>query len=363
MGNNSATLQNGTGFGPGHVGDAFVFDGVDDYAVISNPSLQGGADGSFSLDFWLRTSFSTTVNQGFIVHAPTYNENTMQVLLSGAEVPYAGCQTQNGSGSLVAWPNHIAIMLMRASTTTASPALVLCSDTPMTDGAYHHVAVSFDGASRTLTGYFDGQASGFLGTDCDGNPAGTLVAPGQVHDGTFPGVNWALPVYFGTTYGRSFPLELDEIDFFNRALSQAEVRGIVGAGSAGKCHPSLQETITVPVDGSVRTSTTTLQAGVAYQIRASGTFFIGGPGDGLADAEYANFLAPQDTCTGGGFDLGIGINSSGNTPTKFPFWGTYVVTHVYTINFVGQGQPITLLYHDCGPSDNSGSLTVEIFRN
>ena len=130
----------------------------------------------------------------------------------------------------------------------------------------------------------------------------------------------------------------------------------------------LQETIAVPVNGSVVTSSTVLLPGVTYTIRASGTFTVGGPGDGLGDAEYANFSDPpgslQDVCGAGSFgeDLGIGINDTVNDARKSPYWGPYSPTHEYTAGVAGVGAPIRLNYHDCVYPDNRGSLTVEIFR-
>lgn len=131
---------------------------------------------------------------------------------------------------------------------------------------------------------------------------------------------------------------------------------------------ALQETIIVPVDGSSALSTTTLEIGVVYQIRASGTFFVGGPGDMLGDAEYAQFNNPpsslQNHCGGdpNDVDLGIGINDNVIDNVKVPFWGDYEPSHVYAINFVGEGSPINLNYHDCSYVDNSGSLMVEVWR-
>jgi hypothetical protein len=133
---------------------------------------------------------------------------------------------------------------------------------------------------------------------------------------------------------------------------------------------TLLETITVPIDSSSVTSRTTLADGVAYRLRASGTFRIGGPGDGMGDAEYANFANP--TMPGADIcgpplprsDLGIGIDAPdvGST-TKLPFWGKFAPDHVYTIDFVGRGAPIHVNYHDCSFDDNSGSLTLQIFRS
>jgi hypothetical protein len=147
---------------------------------------------------------------------------------------------------------------------------------------------------------------------------------------------------------------------------------LLGTGMAEATdHPPgyvLQETIIVPVDGSVVMSASTLAAGVSYKVRASGTFAVGGPGDGQGDAEYANFSNPpgslQDACGAGsaGEDLGIGINDTVNDSKKFPGWGVYSATHQYTIDARGTGARIQLNYHDCVYQDNNGSLTVEIFR-
>jgi hypothetical protein len=126
---------------------------------------------------------------------------------------------------------------------------------------------------------------------------------------------------------------------------------------------TLQELMILPVDGSVVQSQTALRQGVIYKLRASGTAVSGGPG--FADAEYSfdiNNGSLINNCGNSslGVDLGIGVNDTLNTNNKFPFWGTFDATHTYTINFVGQGSPITLKYHDCAYGDNSGLLTVAI---
>ncbi len=115
------------------------------------------------------------------------------------------------------------------------------------------------------------------------------------------------------------------------------------------------EKISVPVDGSSVVSNTILEFGIIYKLRASGTFTIGGPG--FADAEYAfgdgNIydhcnIDPSDV------DLGIGVDGIR--------WGGYKSDHVYLVDFVGIGAPITISYRDCNYPDNSpGDLSVEIF--
>lgn len=122
----------------------------------------------------------------------------------------------------------------------------------------------------------------------------------------------------------------------------------------------LQESIAVPVDGSSVVSATPLLSGVTYKIRASGRFTIGPAPFG--DAEYFfdtlnNLLG--DTCPG--VDIGLGINDPVIDSNKLPLWGAFNPANEYTIDFIGLGAPIGLNYHDCVYTDNSGSLTVEVF--
>jgi len=132
---------------------------------------------------------------------------------------------------------------------------------------------------------------------------------------------------------------------------------------------TLQETLTVPVDGSTITSATTLQAGKSYLLRVTGTFTIAPSPCPLADAEFARFEAnntcvlpgtPQDFV--GPYDVGVGINSAIANDNKGITWSTtFNPTHQYTVGFVGLGAPISVNYHDTLYTDNSGSLTLEIF--
>lgn len=127
------------------------------------------------------------------------------------------------------------------------------------------------------------------------------------------------------------------------------------------------ETLTVPVDSSAVNSTHFLQSGLGYRVTAWGTFNTGGPGDGLADAEYADFSNPpgsvvdecaRDTVTT--VDFGLAINDAVVDSTRNPDWGAFASDHVYTTTVIGAGAPLTFNYHDCNYSGNSGSLNVAI---
>jgi hypothetical protein len=165
---------------------------------------------------------------------------------------------------------------------------------------------------------------------------------------------------------------MNKASVFIGAITLAIALGLLVTGSEAQSPPipgfTLLETITVPVNGSSAVSNIALASEVTYKLRASGTFIVGGPGDHLADAEYADFSNPptslQDRCGAPlpATDLGIGVNDPNLSATsKVPFWGDFAPDHVYTIDFVGQGALISLNYHDCSYDDNSGALMVEIF--
>src|SRR5262249_26379122 len=100
------------------------------------------------------------------------------------------------------------------------PTLLLNGTTPVNDGQWHHMALTFQSAGTTIM-YVDGQ---------------------QQASGTAPTFSFGAndPLRFGTmTDGFWTPLngQLDEVQIFNRVLSATEVQSIYNAGSAGlvKC--------------------------------------------------------------------------------------------------------------------------------
>ncbi len=137
----------------GKIGGALKFDGVDDYVaatVVLDP-----ADGPFSVFAWVRGG------------------GAGQVILS-----------QDGSAGGVNW---LAASSIGRLTTQLGGNRILSSREAITDGQWHEVGVTWDGASRTL--YVDGTA---VATD---NPAGPTSSTGGLNIGAgknlSPGTFWA----------------------------------------------------------------------------------------------------------------------------------------------------------------------------
>jgi hypothetical protein len=118
------------------------------------------------------------------------------------------------------------------------------------------------------------------------------------------------------------------------------------------------EELSVPVSSASVLSTRELLAGVTYRLRASGTYFaaLDTPGD----AEYFDFTAGPPTDTLSGVDLGRAVNDATVDATRMPKWGAYNATHIYEIEWVGNGSTITAQLHDATYGNNTGSLTLTI---
>lgn len=114
--------------------------------------------------------------------------------------------------------------------------------------------------------------------------------------------------------------------------------------------------------------TATLQAGVHYELVASGSTFAVQVGDGT-DAGYIILPPPYQSLSedpiGETIAPGIGVNDLVSGANRYPYWGAYNANHVYEIDIVGNGQPLNLNLHDNYYGDNYGepnSLQVTIYQ-
>jgi hypothetical protein len=101
----------------------------------------------------------------------------------------------------------------------------LVSSYAVNDGQWHHVAVTYDGATETvyLDGALVGSAASFSQAQ-NGSPLSYQLGTG--YTASWPGGNGGWYTFNGL---------IDEATVYSRALAQSEVLGIVSAGTYGKC--------------------------------------------------------------------------------------------------------------------------------
>ncbi|MEP6699273.1 MAG: LamG-like jellyroll fold domain-containing protein [Verrucomicrobiota bacterium] len=221
---NNGTLQNGATFTSGEVGQAFHFNGSNQFVVTTNAAnLSFERTDAFSIDAWIRTS-ETTLNH-FIVAKRQINApfKGYAMMVDNGQLPT--CVGPPGAGVLS--------FFVDGSDTTNCPrdhAIIVRGTRPLNDGQWHHVAGTYEGSSSAsgMKLYVDGALetpvvlTDNLGTNSIANDAAFTTAAGS---GNGP---------------QPFNGDIDEVEIFNRALSQAEIAAIVNAGNAGKCRPALQ---------------------------------------------------------------------------------------------------------------------------
>jgi CSLREA domain-containing protein len=202
-GGNHGALQGNTTFAPGMVSQTFRLDGNGDRVVVGNSTALRLQD--FTIDAWIGRASSTVVTN------------------DGRPGAVAGTFFAYGNGG---YGFGIDQTTNRLFLTHVENSAVFSTGT-ITDTNFHHVAVTRSGG--TVTFYIDGVASGTVSY----NPTFTFTTAA------------AIGARGDTDLQNAFFGDIDELEIFNRALSQSEVQAIVNAGSAGKCKSTAAATFTV----------------------------------------------------------------------------------------------------------------------
>jgi hypothetical protein len=113
--------------------------------------------------------------------------------------------------------------------------------------------------------------------------------------------------------------------------------------------------VTVPANGTA-VNTPVLKAGQNFRLRATGFWTSNATHgqDAFADFELAN--PAKVVTTFQGTRLGLAVNGG-----NIDGWGSYNTNHVYERIIAGQGTSVALAMSDVVFTDNSGSVTVDIF--
>jgi hypothetical protein len=196
-GTNDAVFNGAASYVPGEVGEAFTFDGVSSYLAVPNSPLWDLGTSDFSVEFWVNFSqipSSTPVGDSsgvFIAHDEGGGVRNKWLL-------------GLGGGLLYLYVNGPAI---------GSHLLAQSAFNPTTNQWYH---LALTRQTEVYRLFSDGQ-----------------VLSTQTNAISIPAAN--APLTIGAAQDLFFSGMLDEISFYNRALTPAEVSSIYQAGSSGKC--------------------------------------------------------------------------------------------------------------------------------
>lgn len=190
---NNGTLQQDATFAAGRVGQAFSFDGLNDYVEVPD-SANLNITGAITLDAWIKTS-GTNDFSGIVGKILPVEPRTGYLLNVDSNSKFR-CD------------------IIRAR----PPQGTVVSITSVEDSNWHHVACTYDGATVKVyvDGNFEASVSYTDGIGVNNEPLRIGRDPGLAPNRDFNGL-------------------IDEVEVYNRALTDAEIQAIFNAGSAGKC--------------------------------------------------------------------------------------------------------------------------------
>jgi uncharacterized repeat protein (TIGR01451 family) len=202
LGGRHGTPANGAAFGPGHVAQAFSFNGASWVEVPDDPIWTSGAN-DFTIDLWVNFN-GLSGRDPFIGHDDGSGEQNKWIFWYDA----AGHDKLGGVPAL-----RFHINSPHPSPVPFPHDTVVAPWNPML-GRWYHVAVTRSGNTYTLY--------------IDGSQAATDTSAFSIPD---PGV----PLTIGRAEGFTLNGSVDEVEIHSRALSAQEIFQVFAAGSAGKC--------------------------------------------------------------------------------------------------------------------------------
>lgn len=213
QGNHDGVLMHGAAYGDGVIGRGFTFDGQDDYVRLPDnffPYPQAGeSDLPFTFSVWFKTTGTGTIIGQHLSNGSPEDDSHPSGWAPGIFV---------GTDDRL----HVEMFWGASGGAAVSP-------TPVNNGEFHHVAVTYDAPNRRQTIYLDG-----LLMEDKRHTQNGYIEPGTVYK-----------YQFGTGYARNRPGTnnrwfyfngtIDEPQLYNRALSASEIRSLFEARDGGYC--------------------------------------------------------------------------------------------------------------------------------
>ena len=202
VGPNNGTLQNGASFGGGKVGQAFTFGNQSSAVTLPATGFHSGFS-AFTIDAWVYPTSS-----GIDALYNTYG----RTIFSNTDSDGFALRVKNG-------------FLQADVRLTGGDVLQTFNQTPVPINAWSHVALVYDGS--TIKTYLNGQILGSIGATGTVRTAGNANTCAMI--GNEPNGCSA------TANGFGWLGSIDELDFFDRALTAAEIQAIYNSDNVGKC--------------------------------------------------------------------------------------------------------------------------------
>src|ERR1035441_3649689 len=205
-GTNNAALQGGATYTAGEVGQGFVFGGANAYVSLPNSFFPFPTSGTTNQPFTFEVWFRTTSGG---------------VIFGQQNGPAYSSVNGNVCGLYVGTDGKLRAEMFWSGSVTS----LMTSATTVTNGIFHHTAVSYNGTNSIL--YLDGVGIATNTQSQTAYSSGYYYQFGTGYTLGWPGVNGGWYQFGGV---------IDEPTLYSRALASTEIAGLYAAGGSGKCY-------------------------------------------------------------------------------------------------------------------------------
>jgi hypothetical protein len=210
---NAGTLQNGAGFAPGKVGQAFSFDGVDDYVNIPDSPPLDSIASTITVDLWINPEIPPSgAGWAFARRDPFVSEG------------FSVSITSDG---------RLEIIVRTTTSPTVSGSVFKSGPGVITFGQFQHIAAIANTGTGLVKGFVNGQSVALSNTFGPSTLSGSLFNVNNL----FIGRRQSSATSEGAGGGAHYKGLIDEVGIYSVELSQAQIQSIFNAGSSGKCKP------------------------------------------------------------------------------------------------------------------------------
>ena len=329
-GANNGTFMNGTTTASGKVGQAFSLDGADDYVLLKNSAIVANSAAS-TVGAWV---FPTAFNAGTMIYSENNSGGVVyQIFLSSAGIPTFGIWV-SGEWSFAS------------------------ASSPIPTNAWTYITGTLDSSGMKI--FVNGVGSGTNAANQPSNASIVEVDLGRVTN----------------SGGAYFKGLIDEVQIYNRALSDAEILAIYNAGSNGVSTTTYSVTYngngssggSVPPDSGsyLPNSTVTVLGNTGTLVKAGYTFggwntAADGSGTSYAAAATFSMSATNVTLYAQWADLATGLlawwrgENNVNDETGI-YSGNFSGTPGYATGKVGQA--FSLIGTDTNNSITAGNVPL-----
>lgn len=209
IGTNDGTLENGTTFAPGLAGNAFSFDGIDDFVNVPDSASLDALTSAITVDVWVNPQITPNGSMWIFARRDPLVSEGFSLLIG---CPATGCSAEVG-------PTRVLVTVRTTTSPTPSGSTFESTTGIIKFGQWQHIVATADTTTGQVRVFLNSQAVPLTVTFGPSTISGSLSSVSNLFFGRRQS-----PTAEGQALAGPYQGLMDELKLFNRALTAREVR-------------------------------------------------------------------------------------------------------------------------------------------